>query len=235
MRVQFVVAIDLDDTLYPEVEFVRSGFQSVARHVAQLSGEDCSALYQELLRSLEVDGRGRQFDALLATRRLAQVNVTDLVSHYRAHKPSLHLPETSRQALRDIRKSGHLVFVVTDGDPGVQRGKVGALGLSEMIDGAIYTWDEGPGAGKPSPRGFERLLEQVGLPASQLVYVADNPIKDFIAVRRAGGRSVRVLTGAFRKIVPSGPDFGPDFEVESLEDVEGLLRGALLDLSSRDR
>lgn len=230
MTVPLVVAFDLDDTLYPELDFVRSGFQSVARYVAELSGESWLALYQELLQSLEVDGRGRQFDVILATRGLAHVTVSDLVNLYRTHDPSLQLPESSSRALAEIRKAGHLVFVVTDGDPGVQRAKIGALGLSEMIDGAIYTWDEGAEAGKPSPRGFERLLEQVSLPPSRLIYVGDNPIKDFIAVRRAGGRSIRVLTGAFCTMIPTGPDFSPDSEVESLESVGGIL--GLLDVSS---
>ncbi|MGH2866936.1 MAG: HAD family hydrolase [Solirubrobacteraceae bacterium] len=219
-----VITFDLDDTLYPEMDFVRSGFESVARYLAPLCGESWPTLYGELLTSLEVDGRGRQFDVLLARRAVANVTVPDLVTRYRAHKPTLQLPGAALSALGDIRAAGHSIFVLTDGDPVVQRTKVEALGLRSVIDGVICTWDEGRSAGKPNPRGFSRLLAETGARPRELVYVADNPVKDFIAVRRAGGRSIRLLAGPYRDVVPAGPQYMPDVTIERLGDVPRALR-----------
>ena len=49
--------------------------------------------------------------------------------------------------------------------------------------------------GKPSPAMFEAILEAAGVDASEAVVVGDNPDADIVGARRAGCRSILVLTG----------------------------------------
>jgi 4-nitrophenyl phosphatase len=49
--------------------------------------------------------------------------------------------------------------------------------------------------GKPSPAMFEAILEAAGVAASEAVVVGDNPDADIVGARRAGCRSILVLTG----------------------------------------
>ncbi len=170
-----LVAFDLDDTLYVEMDFVKSGFRAVAAALSDRTDIDGEDLYRDLCDVLNRDGRGKVFDTVLDRHSLQGTTPGELVSIYRNHEPALELPTDSRKVLVRLRNRGHALAIVTDGDPGVQRAKVRALGLEELVDMAIYTWDEGPEAGKPSPKGFERLLGATGSKPGDLMYVADDP------------------------------------------------------------
>jgi putative hydrolase of the HAD superfamily len=223
MRSALLVGLDLDDTLYPEMRFVESGFRAVATHVGDRTDEDPEDLYAFLMGSLHANGRGHQFDALITARRLDGLTVPKLVDVYRSHRPTISLPSSSRTVLGALRASGHRLFLVTDGDPRVQRNKVTALGLDAFLDGAIYTWDEGNTAGKPNPRGFVRLLEATGASTGELVYVGDNPTKDFIGVNSIGGRTIRVLVGPYRTVPAPTEQHAATIAVNRLRDLPPLL------------
>ena len=49
--------------------------------------------------------------------------------------------------------------------------------------------------GKPEPAMFETIMERAGVNASDTVAIGDNPDTDIVAARRAGIRSILVLTG----------------------------------------
>lgn len=49
--------------------------------------------------------------------------------------------------------------------------------------------------GKPEPAMFQAILERTGAAPAQAVVIGDNPDADVVAARRAGIRSVLVLTG----------------------------------------
>jgi putative hydrolase of the HAD superfamily len=218
-----LVAFDLDDTLYVEMDFVKSGFRAVAAALSDRTDIDGEDLYRDLCDVLNRDGRGKVFDTVLDRHSLQGTTPGELVSIYRNHEPALELPTDSRKVLVRLRNRGHALAIVTDGDPGVQRAKVRALGLEELVDMAIYTWDEGPEAGKPSPKGFERLLGATGSKPGDLMYVADDPRKDFLAARRAGGSSIRVRTGPYASLEPSDRSCSPDYEVTQLMAIPELL------------
>src|SRR4051812_6149568 len=93
------VIFDLDDTLYREHDYVRSGFAAVAR---RLAAEPAAPPERELYGALEQEwrrnGRGRVFDAVLADTGLA-VDVGELVAVYREHEPQLTLYPDAERAL----------------------------------------------------------------------------------------------------------------------------------------
>jgi putative hydrolase of the HAD superfamily len=59
----------------------------------------------------------------------------------------------------------------------------------------FLTWRHGRARGKPSPYCFERIRQLTGAKASDVIYVADNPAKDFVGIRPLGYGTIRVLTG----------------------------------------
>ena len=57
-----VVCFDLDDTLYPEIEYVKSGFKAVSEYLTQeISKKDADTLYNSLVSILKENGRGEVF------------------------------------------------------------------------------------------------------------------------------------------------------------------------------
>ena len=65
-----VLAFDLDDTLYPELSFVKSGFCAVAIMLEESYGLERSGSMARMLCSLHTHGRGAVFNDLLKSRRL---------------------------------------------------------------------------------------------------------------------------------------------------------------------
>jgi putative hydrolase of the HAD superfamily len=106
--------------------------------------------------------------------------------------------------------------VLTDGPPVCQANKVAALGLDRQAEPVVLTGAYGDGFGKPHPRGFQEIAERSG--ANRLVYVADNPTKDFAAPRQLGWTTVRVRRpGGLHANLPDGTDV--DVVVEDLRDL----------------
>lgn len=188
-----ILVFDLDDTLYEELSYVRSGLAAVAAYAAGRSGRDRLEL-QALLEAALAEGRSGVFDrafqrAGLRTARL----VRQCVGVYRTHQPALSLWPAAERCLR--RFDDHRRFLVTDGNTSAQSRKVSALDLGRRFEKAFLTYRYGRARSKPSPYCFERIRQLTGARACDIVYVADNPRKDFVGIRPLGFGTIRVLTG----------------------------------------
>lgn len=178
-----IFVFDLDDTLYPELEFVKSGFWAVANYLAP---DDPAETYQQLMRILCEHGSGRVFD-LYAEQRGGELDIADLVERYRFHTPYITLDVETRIVLEHVR--AHCpTALITDGPYRMQRNKFEALGLADLIDLPIFT--DLLGTSKPDERPFRAVMDHFG--PADYVYIADNPRKDFIAPQRLGWRTVRL-------------------------------------------
>lgn len=216
-----IVAFDLDETLYPEVEYVESGFRAVARHLSAQLGVSAVEAYKVMQRSLASRGRGCQFDDVLRHHdRHSKRLVAELLQVYRRHDPDLSLPAVSAQTLRQL--ADRALYLVTDGNHRVQARKVEALGIGGYFRHCYFTNRYGRDAAKPSTRVFELMLARESATSDRLVYIGDNPAKDFVGVRRLGGRTIRVHTGAYADAV-ARPGYGADLSVATLAEVPALV------------
>jgi putative hydrolase of the HAD superfamily len=207
-----VVIFDVDDTLYLERDYVRSGFAAVARHVEGRYG--ISGFGERAWRLFEEGHRGRIFDEAL--RALAGeprgIDVRELVEVYRGHEPSIELLPDAATTLNDLRNRGVTVGVITDGPAESQRAKVSTLQLERYAAIVVVTDELGPGKGKPHEAAFRRVQDELGVGGIEASYVADNPVKDFIAPNRLGWRTVRIRReyGLHRRVAGHG-----DIDVEA--------------------
>ncbi|MXN67432.1 HAD hydrolase-like protein [Stappia sp. GBMRC 2046] len=191
MAARALVVFDLDDTLYLERDFAVSGFKAVGKWLLQersINGfaDVCIGLFDE-------GGRGNIFDRALERSGVAADArlVKSLVEIYRGHEPSISLAQDSERYLANRSRSEPLALI-TDGLAETQSAKVRALGLEGVIERIVYTGALGPGFGKPHPRAYE-LVEAWAAPFGlPLVYVADNPMKDFVTPRARGWLTVQI-------------------------------------------
>ncbi len=200
-----VVVFDLDDTLYEEMSFVRGGFRAVAAWLErEVSGARAERCYEWMLEELERQGRGRVFDAVLERlgRRASRRMVAACVQVYRRHEPVLALYPDAERVLRTLDEAGVPAYIVTDGHPGVQAAKLKALGLAGRppIRRCYLTRRYGLCHEKPSPHCFRLICEREGVSPGRVVYVGDNPRKDFVGIRPLGFRTVRVMRGAHASV-----------------------------------
>lgn len=216
------IVVDIDDTLYLERDYVRSGFDAVGRWARHELGID--DLGSRAWASFEAGTRGRIFDEVLTTcgRRPDDAVVTEMVARYRTHAPTIALADDARAALE--RWCGSVALAaVTDGALSSQQAKVRALALERWVPLVVFTAALGQGKGKPHPWAFELIQDQLGVDGPRCAYVADNPAKDFVAPKQLGWRTVRVRRRwSLHANVPRGADV--DHEITSLDLLDCLPR-----------
>lgn len=175
------VIFDLDDTLYSEKEYVRSGYRKVAKLLPQIENAE------EKLWSAFEQGKPA-IDAVLQDAGLWDEELkARCLEVYRQQEPDIHLYNGVKQMLTHLRECGVKTGIITDGRPDGQRKKLEALGLYDLVDSILIT-DELGGIQfrKPCDIPFRIMQTRFNVPYESMVYVGDNPAKDFHAPRTLG-------------------------------------------------
>ena len=191
-----ILAFDLDDTLYSERSFVVSGFTEVARFLALTCGLPSEVVRQELLGEFQKNGRGKVFDSVLSTNGVfSEGLLKECILQYQNHTPRITLYPGALDILRCNKEMAK--YLVTDGNPPTQNNKVDALGIRTEFSEVFTTWSLGLEHAKPSLNIFHEILKRENSAFGELIYIADDPHKDFVALNKVGATTVRVLTGRF--------------------------------------
>lgn len=175
---------DLDDTLYSEKSYVKSGYRAVAAAFPQIEN------MQEKLWNVFLRG-GKAIDEVLSSENACtQENKEKCLQVYRFHTPAIALYEGVEDMLKRLKNAGVKLGLITDGRVEGQRAKIKALGIENLFDSVIIT-DELGGVEyrKPCERAFVRTCERLGVAFADAVYIGDNLRKDFIAPEKLGMKS----------------------------------------------
>jgi putative hydrolase of the HAD superfamily len=217
------VLFDLDDTLYEEMAFVRSGFWSVAQHARDVYGKDPAAFYQSCLDVLAAQGRGRVFDLTLEKFGIQDPKAANaMLRVYRTHVPTIQLDEEAAFTLRILRQNHIRTGVLTDGMASVQRLKAQALQLHNLVDIIVYSDDLGRQFWKPNELPFRAALEQLQASPSEAAYIGNDDNKDFLGANRLGMVTIKVARWQIACAEPL-PDSQALHTVEKLRDVLSLI------------
>lgn len=209
---------DLDDTLFLERDYVRSGFTAVGNWARENLGLE--GLTAQALSLFEQGSRCTIFDAALAklgypaTPELIQ----KMVTIYRGHEPSIALLPDARRCLERLRAGGIRLGLITDGCLESQQNKISALGLRPIMHLVICTAAlGGPQFSKPHPLAFELMEREWQRPGPHFLYVGDNPAKDFTAPSQRGWHTVRCRRRHGLHYHRGNPAHGgPDREIDEL-------------------
>ena len=204
-----VIVFDLDDTLYDEVDFVKSGFQEIANYLKD------EKYYNFMCEVFESEGSGKVFNKLIEKFSL-DVNINKLIEIYRFHTPNIVLPNESLELLKFAKE--FKTALISDGHYIMQKNKHDALKLDEFIKYPIFT--DFYHTKKPELKPYKMVMQNYQ-DQERFVYISDNPKKDFKAVAELGWAGIR-----FKNPVGIYRDFenDTDYEVESREDIIDILR-----------
>jgi putative hydrolase of the HAD superfamily len=210
MKHSLCAVFDIDDTLYLERDYVRSGFAAAGRWAAKwIPIEDFA---ERCWRRFAAGQRGSIFDDVLreSGRKANPELVSALVEVYRTHTPSIALAPDAAEALEAISRVASIA-VISDGPAASQSRKAEALGLCALAAPIMLTEVLGSEFRKPHPRAFE-LVRQCN-PASVYAYIADNPLKDFAAPKALGWITIRVRRPGGLYYAAEHPQIAPDWEM----------------------
>lgn len=174
------IIFDLDDTLYSEKQYIRSGYKKIAEFLNKNNAE-------EKLWGYFNDGLPA-IDEYLNEIGMPEKK-HDCLSIYREQIPDIRLYDGVIELIQNLKDKGINVGIITDGRPEGQRNKLKALGLDKLVEDIIIT-DELGGIQfrKPCDIAFRIMQNRWKIPYEQIMYVGDNPDKDFQAPKQLGMR-----------------------------------------------
>lgn len=178
------VIFDMDDTLYPEKAYVRSGYAAVAKVFAQVDSME-EKLWNAFLQKLPA------IDVVLEAEGMATAENKQLaLETYRNHAPVIDLYPGVRALLETLRTHKKL-GMITDGRPEGQWAKIKALGIEQYFHKIIVT-DELGGVSfrKPNDAAFRLMQKTLDVPFEKMVYMGDNMKKDFIAPEKLNMQTI---------------------------------------------
>lgn len=166
-----VIAFDLDDTLYQEMEYVRSAYRAIARRFG--------AHYLPCMLSAHTPAEA--FDS-------TGLEVKAELEIYRNHIPDITLPWESLYLLSLLKNAGHILALITDGRKVTQRHKIEALGLERFMSPDMIYVSEEFGEEKITGGAMRNIMRKY--PQEKYMYVGDNPEKDFVRGNELGWTTV---------------------------------------------
>ena len=173
-----VVVFDLDDTLYSEKEYIKSGFAEI---------EKCFPEMERISKKLwdSFENKEKPLDKYFFGEDKEKA-----LSVYRNHFPDIHLYSGVREMLKSIKKNKK-IGLITDGRPEGQRLKIEALKIENLFDAIIIT-DELGGIEyrKPNETAYKIMKKELDVEYNKMVYIGDNKSKDFIAPDKLGIQSI---------------------------------------------
>ena len=200
------VIFDLDDTLVSEYEFIISGYRYMSGRLSERLGRSPEEI-DDRLWELTKDKYAYVFNRLFDSYGISYSDeeLQGYILDYRNHPAGLRFYPDAYPTLKWLKDRGILRGIISDGDPERQRNKINSAveGLpeeepartpEEWFDEVILN-DEFGGASyrKPNPHGYRVMAERLGIEPAEMIYVGDNPAKDFHISVELPVRTARII------------------------------------------
>lgn len=217
-----VVVFDLDDTLYDEKTFVYSGLFEVANWISGQSNIVSKDIFDYMIDDLLCNGRGHIFDnALKKFYYFTQKNLKKCISIYRLHTPNIKLTDDVYKLLIDLNQN-YSLYIVTDGNKIVQKNKIQSLGLESLVKKVFITYRYGLKHSKPSIYCFEIIKKNEKIGWEDIIYIGDNPYKDFVNLNKVNAKTIRILQGEYSTANVS-KKFDAKYKINNLSELKKIL------------
>lgn len=174
-----IVCFDLDDTLYKEIDFLKSAYQEITISVGH------PEILPHMIQWYEAgDNVFQKLNQYLNT----ETPVSDYLEIYRNHYPAISLLEGVEDVLKEFKKREFVLGLITDGRSKSQRNKIRALGLEHWFENNHIIISEEFGTDKTNEKNFRHFVEL--FPDGSFTYVGDNSQKDFVVPNRLGWQTI---------------------------------------------
>jgi len=220
------IIFDLDDTLYNEIDFVKSGYKVISKKISQDYKLNELLIYKKLIDLFNKSSKN-VFNRLLDKLNIEYSNeyIVELITLYREHYPNIKLTNDIIEMLIKLRDKGYKLGIISDGNYLTQKNKCDALKLSKYIDEIILTDKYGKEYWKPNSYAFKLFIDKFNLQEENIIYVGDNPKKDFNIKKYLNIKTARIYN-------PQGIYYKEEYLEEIKEDYKIFKIAELLKLLS---
>jgi putative hydrolase of the HAD superfamily len=214
MKNKYVFVFDLDDTLYKEIDFLKSAYICIA---SKIDKQNSSTLYQSMLEDYYA---GENVFKIL-NQYYPQYTINKLLELYRGHHPNITLDSDTSSMLKYLKSYGE-TGLITDGRSITQRNKIKALGLEDYFDKILIS--EEMGYSKPDFRLFQQFHEYN---ANTYFYIANDTSKDFLAPNQLGWKTICLIDSNNINIKKQEfnlkNEYLPIFKINKLSDLKEII------------
>lgn len=221
-----VIVFDLDDTLYEARSFYESGDLAVSELMQKKWGIPVEESYRRMLELLDKNGGNKLFGQVLKKYGVYSKRAEkECVSLLRLHSnPKISLYPDASRCFKRFKSWPK--YIVTDGNKLVQQSKIQALKLEGNVKKVFITHRHGVKFAKPSPYCLLKIARLEKVIPEQVVYIGDNPNKDFVGIKPLGFKTIRVLRG-FHKMTKLKSSHEAHRAVGSLDEIDEKMLNSL--------
>ena len=169
-----VVVFDLDDTLYNEIDYLKSAFKEISLKLEVEYG--LNDVYNIMMEAFYEHKNVFEF---INNYYSISFPIDEYLQIYRYHKPKIILNNEVVKTLNDLKMSGVEIGLITDGRTITQKNKIYALGLNQFIKSDCIIISEEFGSEKPNVNNFLYFNDKFEF--GNFYYIGDNTKKDFVA------------------------------------------------------
>lgn len=188
------VFFDLDDTLISEIDFTKSGLLALSSYLAFRYNCSKMKVYDELWRLYQASPKN-VFNRWLDFHKInyQKTDIDFMVNLFRKHQPTVSFFLDVRPTIKFLKSQKIKVGIITDGFQESQRQKINALKASEVFDYIYITDEYGKEYWKPNIKIFELIKIELNCNYDEIIYVGDNPKKDFHFGKSLGIKCFRII------------------------------------------
>ncbi|MFC4322625.1 HAD family hydrolase [Litchfieldia salsa] len=218
------VIFDLDDTLISEKEYIKSGYRHIAQIISNRYNKDTIELY-ELLMKLFKDSPRNVFNRLLDTLGISYTkkNIIELVEEYRNHLPDIEFFNDVLPCFELLNSKKIKTGVITDGYANAQQQKLNSVKANKYFDEIIVTDELGKQYWKPHPKAFEIMKDKLNVEFNEMVYIGDNPEKDFYISCVYPIRTIRIHRDGIYKNSLYLKNIKENYSIQSLNELNLIV------------
>ena len=202
-----IFVFDLDDTLYSERDFEKSGIEFVYHNLS----------IKHISLETILNNRNNWID-LIINGSNKQITLQTVLDIYRNHFPTIQLYNDAKVFLEKLLSQGIEMSLITDGRSITQRNKLRALGIESFFKNIVIS--EEVNSEKPTEYNFRMVM--YNKIAENYIYIADNPKKDFITPNKLGWTSICLLDrgqNVHEQVFSNSIEYNPHFKIKSFEEI----------------
>jgi putative hydrolase of the HAD superfamily len=205
---------DLDDTLFPELDFLKSAYSTISTKLATTI--DCE-IYDQMFEKYQKKENVFEWIITSYGNKIPHLSKDWLLSEYREHIPKIVLSKSTESFLNKLNCLNVPMGLITDGRSKTQRNKLQALGIEKYFTDIIIS--EEFGSEKPDERNY--LFFESRYPGRNFYFFGDNTSKDFIVPAKLSWTTICIKNSG-NHIHEQKFDVHPipDYVVSGFEEIE---------------
>lgn len=172
---------DLDDTLYPEIQYLDGAYKKIANFLAQNTNINSKKIYNYLTLQFSESGRHLLFDRLLSNFNIDSAFLPEMLKVLRTFKPKKEILLYSKiyKILPVLISNSKFAFVVTNGNVEQQKNKVKNINWGNLNESLIFIYANKLNK-KPSTESFNFIKKKYFINPKKTVMIGDsNTDKEF--------------------------------------------------------